>query len=116
VRALRGLRLRWALSLDEVGRGSRFLLRSPVGAPRAGVERELMAAARAVDVAVGWRRDDGLGHSDHREIELYGNKPGMKLGVYGNACRHQACDTADRLERQAFRRVQRVVEAVVQLR
>jgi hypothetical protein len=113
-RSLRGLRLRWALSLDEVGRGSRFLIRSPVEAPRGSVERELMTAAQEVDVAVAWRRDDGLGHSDHREIELFGKKPGMKLGVYGNACRHMACDTADRLERQAFRRVQRVVEAVIQ--
>jgi Peptidase family M28 len=113
-RELRGLRVRWALSLDEVGRGSRFLIRSPVSAPRRGVERELMAAGRAQDVSVAWRRDDGLGHSDHREIELYAKKPGMKLGVYGNACRHQACDTADRLERAAFRRVQRVVETVIQ--
>ncbi len=39
-------RLRYALSLDEVGRGASFRLRSPVSAPRRRVERELLAAAR----------------------------------------------------------------------
>jgi hypothetical protein len=33
--------------------------------------------------------------------------------VLGNPCRHEACDTPDRLQRAAFRRVQRVVEAVL---
>ena len=59
-------RLRYALSLDEVGRGRSFTLRSPAGAPRPRVEGELLAA-----------------------------------------------DTPDRLQRGAFRRVLRVVEAVL---
>jgi hypothetical protein len=38
---------------------------------------------------------------------------GVKLGVLDNPCRHTPCDTPDRLQRFAFRRVQRVVEAVI---
>ena len=105
-------RLRYALSLDEVGRGARFRLRSPVGAPRRRVERELLAAARRQDVDVDWQRDSDTGNSDHREFELAG-MPGVKLGVLDNACRHTACDTPSRLQRAAFARVQRVVEDVL---
>ena len=105
-------RLRYALSLDEVGRGAAFRLRSPAPAPRRGVERELLAAARRSGVAVDWRRDSGTGNSDHREFELAGLR-GVKLGVLENPCRHTACDTPGRLQRRAFARVQRVVEAVL---
>jgi hypothetical protein len=105
-------RLRYALSLDEVGRGSSFRLRSPASAPRRRVERELLDAANGVGVSVDWQRDDGTGNSDHREFELASMR-GVKLGVLDNACRHEACDTPDRLQRAAFRRVQRVVEAVL---
>jgi aminopeptidase YwaD len=105
-------RLRYALSLDEVGRGSAFRLRSPAAAPRARVERELLRAARRQRVRVDWLRDSGTGNSDHREFELAG-MPGVKLGVLDNPCRHVACDTADRLERAAFARVQRLVEAAI---
>jgi aminopeptidase YwaD len=108
-------RLRYALSLDEVGRGGSFRLRSPVSAPRRRVERELLAAAEEVGVAVDWQRDDGTGNSDHREFELAG-MPGVKLGALDNPCRHEACDTPDRLRRGAFRRAQRVVEAVLRRR
>jgi aminopeptidase YwaD len=105
-------RLRYALSLDEVGSGTAFRLRSPVAAPRAGVERELLSAARRAGVALDWQRDSGSGNSDHREFELAGMR-GVKLGVLDNPCRHVACDTPDRLERGAFDRAQRVVEAVL---
>ena len=105
-------RLRYALSLDEVGRGRAFRLRSPARAPRRRVERELLAAAEEVGVEVDWRRDDGTGNSDHREFELAGMR-GVKLGVLDNPCRHEACDTPDRLQRAAFRRVQKVVEAAI---
>ena len=105
-------RLRYALSLDEVGRGSSFRLRSPVSAPRRLVERELLDAAAAENVAVDWQRDEGTGNSDHREFELAG-MPGVKLGVLDNPCRHSACDTSSRLQRRAFTRVQRVVENVL---
>jgi hypothetical protein len=115
--ALRGIvprkRLRYALSLDEVGRGSKFRLRSAVSKPRKRVERELLGAARDQDVEVDWQRDDGWGHSDHREFQIAGMR-GVKLGVLDNACRHTACDTPDKLQRSSFRRVQRVVEAVLQ--
>jgi hypothetical protein len=105
-------RLRYALSLDEVGRGAAFRLRSPVAAPRRRVERELLAAAEEAGVLVDWQRDSGTGNSDHREFELAGMR-GVKLGVLDNGCRHEACDTHDRLQRAAFRRVQRVVEATI---
>jgi aminopeptidase YwaD len=105
-------RLRYALSLDEVGRGASFRLRSPVSAPRRAIERELLAAAAEVGVSLDWQRDSGTGNSDHREFELAG-MPGVKLGALDNPCRHQACDTHGKLRRSAFRRVQRVVEAAI---
>ncbi len=105
-------RLRYALSLDEVGRGSSFRLRSPAGAPRRRVERELLGAAQRVGVRLDWRRDSGTGNSDHREFERAG-MPGVKLGVLDNPCRHSACDTPGRLQRWAFARVLRVVEDVL---
>jgi hypothetical protein len=99
-------RLRYALSIDEVGRGTRFRLRSPAGHPRRRVERELMR--RWID----WQRDDSTGNSDHREFELAGMR-GVKLGVLDEPVRHTAGDTPDRLRRGAFARVQRVLEAVL---
>ena len=91
---------------------TRFRLRSPVAAPRGGVERELLRAARAAGVRMDWQRDDGTGNSDHRELELAGMRA-VKLGTLDNPCRHQACDVVSRLRRGAFRRVQAVVEAVL---
>ena len=96
-------RLRYALSLDEVGRGTRFRLRSPAARPRTRVERELMGAR------IDWQRDDSTGNSDHREFELTGLR-GVKLGVLDNPCRHTACDTPDRLQRRSFAIVLRAVE------
>jgi hypothetical protein len=96
-------RLRYALSLDEVGRGTRFRLRSPVARPRRGVERELMNAR------IDWQRDDSTGNSDHREFELAGLRA-VKLGVLDNPCRHSACDTPDRLQRRSFAIGLRAVE------
>ncbi|HEX8066984.1 MAG TPA: M28 family peptidase [Thermoleophilaceae bacterium] len=109
-RGLRG-RLRYALSLDEVGRDRPFWLRSPAGAPRRGVERELLAAARRAGVAARWVRDDGTGNSDHREFELLGMR-GLKLGVGagGEPCRHRACDRPHRLRRSSLEAARRVVE------
>ena len=105
-------RLRYALSLDEVGRGAAFRLRSAVSEPRRRVERELLRAARRAgrrDRLAARRR---VGHSDHREFQMVG-MPGVKLGVLDNACRHTACDTPDKLQPRSFRKVQRVVEAVL---
>jgi aminopeptidase YwaD len=102
----RGLepRLRFALSLDEVGRGGAFWLRSPARRPRRGVERRLTGAR------VRWVRDESTGNSDHREFELLG-MPGMKLGVAGDEpCRHKPCDRPGRLQRGALSLAIRLVE------
>jgi hypothetical protein len=105
-------RLRYGLSLDEVGRGRRFRLRSPAAAPRRRVERELLRAARRRGIGLDWLRDEGTGNSDHRELELAGLRA-VKLGVLDEPCRHTRCDRPERLRRGAFARVQRVVEAVL---
>jgi hypothetical protein len=104
-------RLRFALSLDEVGRDRPFWLRSPVGAPRPGVEGALLRAGRRAGVRADWVRDDGTGNSDHREFELLG-LPAAKLGVGagGEPCRHLACDTSNRLDRHSLALAQRLVE------
>jgi aminopeptidase YwaD len=92
-------RLRWALSLDEVGRDRPFWLRSPVSGPRPRVEGALLASAGRVGVPVSWVRDETTGNSDHREFELLG-LPGAKLGVGagGEPCRHSSCDRPSRLD------------------
>jgi hypothetical protein len=92
-----------ALSLDEVGRGTRFDLHSTASAPREGVEKPLLRNG------VRWVRDPaGEGNSDHRELARAG-APAAKLGVVDEPCRHTACDTPDRLERRAFARVLEIV-------
>jgi Zn-dependent M28 family amino/carboxypeptidase len=96
-------RLRFALSLDEVGRDRPFWLRSPASVPRPKVEGALLAAARRVGTPVSWVRDESTGNSDHREFELLG-LPGAKLGVGagGEPCRHMACDRPSRLDRKSL--------------
>jgi aminopeptidase YwaD len=103
-------RLRFALSLDEVGRDRHFWLRSPVAAPRGSVERALLAAAGRVGMPVSWVRDETSGNSDHREFELLG-MPGAKLGVGagGEPCRHSPCDRASRLDPTSLRLARRLV-------
>jgi Zn-dependent M28 family amino/carboxypeptidase len=96
-----------ALSLDEVGRGRRFELRSPVPRARTNVEVPILNAAEAAGVDVRWLRDSATGNSDHRELALAG-APATKLGVPDEPLRHTARDTADRLQRGAFARVLRV--------
>lgn len=110
-------RLEWALSLDEVGRGRDFWLRSPATGVRARVEGALLRAARRERAPVTWVRDEGTGNSDHREFELAG-LPAMKLGVgaAGEPCRHKACDVAGRLEGGAFSRARRTVERALRAR
>jgi aminopeptidase YwaD len=104
-------RLRFALSLDEVGRDRPFWLRSPVAAPRPGVEGSVLRAARRAGVNVFWVRDESTGNSDHREFELLG-LPAAKLGVgaAGEPCRHLPCDTAGRLDRHSLALAQRLAE------
>lgn len=110
-RERRGDRLRWALSLDEVGGGPSFWLRSSAGRARRTVEVELLRASRRAEARVRWVRDDGTGNSDHREFQLSGLRA-AKLGVAGRGelCRHMPCDRASRLEPRALRRARLVVE------
>jgi hypothetical protein len=106
-------RLQWALSLDEVGRGRSFWLRSPVGAPRRGVEGVVLRAGRRARMPVSWVRDSDTGNSDHREFELLG-LPGMKLGVAGDdPCRHTPCDRPSRLDGASLRGARRILEAAL---
>ena len=101
--------LRYVLSLDEVGRGTSFHLRSPVRRQRAGVERAIVRAGRG---AVRWVPDSGSGNSDHREFALAG-LPAAKLGVPDDPCRHTACDTPGRLQAGAFVLVRAIVERLL---
>jgi hypothetical protein len=82
-------RLRWALSLDEVGRDYPFC--------RSGT-------------SVSWVRDETGGNSDHREFELLG-LPGAKLGVGagGEPCRHMRCDRPSRLRQKPLVLARRMV-------
>jgi Zn-dependent M28 family amino/carboxypeptidase len=114
VRAREQGRLRWALSLDEVGRDRPFWLRSPAGAPRPAVEGVLLDAARRVGTPISWVRDETTGNSDHREFELLG-MPAAKLGVGagGEPCRHNACDRPGRLRPASLRLARRIVEAAL---
>lgn len=104
-------RLRYALSLDEVGRDRPFWLRSPAPTPRRGVERALLRAADRAGVNAVWVRDGSDSNSDHREFELLG-LPAAKLGVGagGEPCRHMGCDTPDRLDRHSLALAQRLAE------
>jgi Zn-dependent M28 family amino/carboxypeptidase len=110
-------RLRWALSLDEVGRDYPFWLRSPASAPRTAVEGALLGAAGSVGAQVSWVRDEDTGNSDHREFELIG-LPAAKLGVGagGEPCRHMRCDTPSRLKRKPLVMARRMVAEALRRR
>jgi hypothetical protein len=111
-RAGRSGDLRLALSLDEVGRGTRMWLRSSAPRRRPGVEGAVVRAARGTGVDVSWVRDSGSGNSDHREFQVAG-LPAAKLGVPDNPCRHASCDTAARLTADTFPRVRRLLERLL---
>jgi aminopeptidase YwaD len=101
--------VRFVLSLDEVGRGRRFHLRSPATSPRRGVERAVIRAGRGT---VRWVKDSGTGNSDHREFALAG-LPAAKLGVPDDPCRHTTCDRPGRLQAGTFPLVRGVVERLL---
>ena len=103
--------LRVALSLDEVGRGTRMHLRSNASAPRAAVEQAVTRAARGTGLSVSWVRDSGSGNSDHREFQIRG-LPAAKLGVPDNPNRHSPRDTSDKLTAATFPRVRRLLESL----
>jgi hypothetical protein len=102
--------LRWALSLDEVGRGRTMWLRSPA---RRRFERRVIESARGSGLRVRWVADEGSGNSDHREFGLAGLTAG-KLGVPNNPLRHTAADRAGRLQRGTFPRVRALLETLLQ--
>jgi hypothetical protein len=104
--------LRLALSLDEVGRGSGFWLRSSAAAPRRAVEKPVLRAVRRAGGRAKWVRDEGTGNSDHREFQLAG-LPAAKLGQPDNPCRHEPCDRARLLQPGTFRLVRRAVERLL---
>jgi aminopeptidase YwaD len=106
--------LRFALSVDMVGRGKRFYLRSPQPAIRDGVEGAILAAARRAAVTVRWARDSGTGNSDHREFELAG-LPAAVIEVWKgiDACHHEGCDRPRRLQKPSMNRALRIAEEVV---
>lgn len=106
--------LRLALSVDMVGRGKRFYLRSPRPRVRRGVEGRVLAAARRAGVRVRWARDSGQGNSDHRELELAGMPAAVLQAWRGtDRCHHERCDRTGRLQQGALRRVQRLLEALI---
>ena len=106
--SLRDVRL--ALSLDEVGRGTRFELRSPGRKRRAPPSSNRSSTRRgAPNVDVTWLRDSATGNSDHRELALAG-APAAKLGVPDEPCpphrvRHARPPAARRVRPRAARRV-----------
>ncbi len=106
--------LRLALSLDMVGRGRRFWLRSTAARPRAAVEDRVTRAAARVRVPVRWVRDRGTGASDHREFQLAGLPAAVLQAWRGeDPCWHRACDGPRRLEAPALARAQHIVEALL---
>jgi Zn-dependent M28 family amino/carboxypeptidase len=106
--------LRFALSVDMVGRGRRFYLRSPQPSPRHAVEGAILDAARAAGVRVRWARDSGEGNSDHRELELAG-MPAAVIQVWRgfDRCHHEPCDLPGRLQKGALNRVGRVLDRLL---
>jgi len=101
--------LRWALSLDEVGRGREMWLRSPT--PRR-FELRVLDAATGSGLHVRWIADEGTGNSDHREFGLAG-LTAAKLGVPDNPIRHTAADHAGRLQQDTFPRVRALLETLL---
>lgn len=106
--------LRYALSIDMVGRGRRFTLRSPQPATRPAVEGQMLAAADRAGVILRWGRDSGQGNSDHREFELAG-LPGAVIEVWNgiDPCHHEGCDRPGRLQKPSHNRVLRIVEELL---
>lgn len=104
--------LRLALSLDEVGRGTRMHLRSNARAARPLVERAVVRASRGTGLSVAWVRDSGSGNSDHREFQIRG-LPAAKLGVTDNPHRHTPGDTRDKLSAATFPKVRRLLEGLL---
>lgn len=103
--------IEFGLSIDEVGTGSSFWVRSRSNTSR--LERPLVAAGRAAAIGVKWVPDGaGSGNSDHRELQMAGIKA-AKLGVADYPARHTAADTQRRIRKSSFDRALRVIWPVV---
>src|SRR4051812_10047030 len=106
--------LRFAYDNDEVGRFGRFWLRSPVSAPRPGVEGAFLAAAHRAGVTVRWVRDEGTGNSDEREFNLAGLGAAVLEGWHAQEpCRELPCDRPGRLQKRSLNRALNLAEEVV---
>jgi hypothetical protein len=107
--------LRYAISLDMVGRGRRFWMRSPRPGPRRGVERQVLKLAKRAGVPVRWVRDSDTGNSDHREFELAG-LPGAVIEVWEgyDPCHHASCDRVGRLRKSSLRLALRLAMSVAE--
>ena len=108
----RGDDLRIALSVDEVGRGTSFRVRSGAGSPRGGIERPLLRAVRRSGGSARWVRDSNSGNSDHREFQIRG-LPAAKLGQPGHPCRHEPCDRARLLRPGTFGLIREALERLL---
>jgi Iap family predicted aminopeptidase len=106
--------LRLALSLDMVGRGTRFWLRSNAVAARPAIEGRVLRAARRARVGLVWVRDAGTGASDHREFQLAG-LPAVVIEAWrgSDPCWHAACDLPARLQPAALDRALRLARQVL---
>jgi hypothetical protein len=113
IRADRDDDLRMALSLDEVGKGTRMDIRARTRAERPRVEGAIIAASRGTGLDVRFDADLGEGNSDHREFQIR-NLPGAKLGVLDNPIRHTPRDTRSNLDASTFPRMRRLLEALVE--
>ena len=113
VRGRRGRDVRMALSLDEVGKGTRLNLRSNVETGRPPVEEAIIDASRGTGLDVGFDPDLGEGASDNREFQIRG-MPAALLGVPDNPVRHTPRDTRRNLTAATFSRVRRLLEALVE--
>ena len=106
-------RLRFALSLDEVGRDRPFWLRSPASVSRPKVEGALLARGRARRHArqLGPRRE----HRQLRPPRVRADRPaGREAGrrAGGEPCRHMACDRPSRLDPKSLRPAKMAAEAL----
>ena len=104
--------LRLALSLDEVGRGTRFWLRSNAAGVRRSVEKPVLRGVRREGGHARWVRDEDTGNSDHREFQLAG-LPAAKLGQPDNPCRHMPCDRSRLLQPATFALARKAIERVL---
>jgi hypothetical protein len=113
IRSGRAEDLRLALSLDEVGKGTRMDLRSNSEVERPNVERAILDAARGTGLNTRFIPDLGEGNSDHREFQIR-RLPAAKLGVVDNPIRHTPADGRRNLTASTFPRVRRLLEALVE--